>query len=190
MSCLLDIYAVEKVDKSHVFQWEGKTVIDHIKKDVCCVFGWDGDREVVYLSLKDDTVIVDYTGVEAWFMDRRSEAAVAEDLVGMSLPQARGVRVTLHGGFDWNDVAWWDLRAAPCSPPFAKGFVGASEEALLWRGSLTECVEEVFGGGSSVENPGPCLVDTVGVGMVQDADLAGARGAVARASFSFVCQAP
>ena len=101
--------------------------------------------------------------------------------------------MSLHSFENWNNITRWDGRSfLVIDPPIVEGAVWANVETLFGWWSFAKCVgdvgsvdDEVFGSGSGVENPGPCVVHTVGVGMVEDANFAMPSGAVASHSSLF-----
>jgi hypothetical protein len=64
------------------------------------------------------------------------ETKFAEDRIGMFLPKAGRLRVSLHCQQYWDYVIVGDGRASlVLDPPFVKCLIRANEEALLgWRG--------------------------------------------------------
>ena len=94
----------------------------------------------------------------------------------MFLPESRGFRVTLHCGENWDDMARWDWWTfLVYDPPFAEGFIRAYVETLFWGGGFGKCVghirtedEEVFRRRDRIEQSRSCLVDAVGVRLIED----------------------
>ena len=113
-----------------------KFVVDHVEEDVRSFSIWSSNSKVVDLTFEEDTVSVDDSLIKAQFMYGWLETKFAEDRVGMLLPKAGRLRVSLHCQQYRDDVTVGDGRASlVLDPPFVKGLVGTNEEALLgWRG--------------------------------------------------------
>ncbi len=73
-------------------------------------------------------------------------------------------------------MSGWDGRSTfVLFPPFVKGPVGAPVEALFWRRCLSKGVtdvgtvdKEIFGSGNGIKEARAGLVDTVGIGLVEN----------------------
>ena len=77
-------------------------------------------------------------------------------------------------------------------PPFVKGPVGAYVEALFGRRGFSKGVadvgaidKEIFGGGNGIKEVRAGLVDTVGIGFVEDLDRARATRSITDATCLF-----
>jgi hypothetical protein len=77
-------------------------------------------------------------------------------------------------------------------PLVVESTVWTNVESLLWGWCLGECIanvgakqEEVFGSSHSVEESGACLIDAIGVDLVQHLDQAGSAGAITNTACLF-----
>ena len=94
--------------------------------------------------------------------------------------------MALHSFENGDDVARRDWGSfLVINPPIMEGAAGSYVETLLRRRSFAECVgdvrtedDEVLGSGGGIENPGACVINTVGIGMVEDANFAMASGGI------------
>ena len=69
VSGLEDVHTIEHIDEAHTFERVGQGVVDHVEKDVGGGLVRSCDGEVVDLAFENDAVAVDYSRVEAWFVD-------------------------------------------------------------------------------------------------------------------------
>ncbi len=87
------------------------------------------------------------------------EPKVAKEGARVLLPETWGLRVSLHGGQDWDDVSGWD-RKSPCVlfPPLMKSTIQLDEESLFGGWGFSKSVTDirpiqvkVFSGSDGVE---------------------------------------
>ena len=188
---LEDVDTIVHVDATLSFEWDGEEIIDHIEGDVGNAVGGTSDGEIIDLTLEENAFAFNESRVQAWFVDGIFEVeASGEDAVDVFFPKAGRFWMALHSFENWDNITRWDGRSfLVVDPPIMEGAVGADVETLFGRRSFAECVgdvrpvyDEVFCSDSGVENPGSCVVNTVGVGMVEDSNFAMPSGAVARHS--------
>jgi hypothetical protein len=130
------------------------------------------------LTFEKNTLKVNCTAVETWFVDGRTELEVAaKNFVDVFLPQAARFWVALHGCQNWYDSIVGDRVTTLRRPPTTKSFIGEDVKTLFRGGSFTKCIgdigtknKKILHSGEAIKNARSCLINAVGVDVVQHAN--------------------
>ena len=100
--------------------------------------------KVIHLSFEENPFSIDNSRIEARLVCCRFEIVFLNNHVRVAFPEAGGLRMSLHGSQDWDNIPsgeWWAFHLV--YPPVVKCLVGAYIKALLrWR-CFAECIRYV-----------------------------------------------
>ena len=71
---LSDVDTIEEVDKAKRLEWKVKVVVDEVEENLAGGWRRCSAGKIVALPHEEDTLVIDDTRVEAWFMNSWSEA--------------------------------------------------------------------------------------------------------------------
>ncbi len=87
MPRLKDVNAIIHIKMTLSFDGSCKKFVQQIEEDISCTGIQSTDRKIIDLSHEDNTIAIDDTRVQTWFMNGWCESKFMQDSISMLFPK-------------------------------------------------------------------------------------------------------